>query len=64
MEGKTFGVYSPIGIYQYTGFNWGLGFKASPLHIGSSILLTNVLSPRTKRVDVYIALKISLYKRN
>lgn len=64
MEGKTFGVYSPIGIYQYTGFNWGLGFKAGPLHIGSSTILTNAFSSRTKRVDIYIGLKIPFYNRD
>lgn len=64
MEGKAFGVYSPIGIYQYTGFNWGFGFKAGPLHIGSSTILTNLLSSSTKRVDIYLGLKIPFYKRN
>jgi Family of unknown function (DUF5723) len=64
MEGKAFGVYSPIGIYQYTGFNWGLGFKAGPIHIGSSTILTNLVSSRTKRVDIYIGLKIPFYRKS
>lgn len=64
MEGKAFGVYSPIGIYQYTGFNWGFGFKAGPLHIGSSTILTNLLSSSTKRVDIYLGLKIPFYRKS
>ncbi len=64
MEGKGLGIYSPIGIYQYTGFNWGFGFKVGPLHLGSSTILTNLLSSSTKRVDFYVGLKIPFYKKD
>ena len=61
-EGKVFGIYSPIGVYQYTGLNWGIGGKLGPVHIGSSTILTNLLSSSSKRVDFYLGLKIPFYR--
>jgi len=61
-EGKTFGVYSPIGIYQYSGLNWGIGGKLGPVHIGSSTILTNLISSSSRRVDIYLGFKIPFYK--
>lgn len=62
-ESKWISVYSPLGLRQYGDFAWGLGFRLGPLTIGSGSILTNLLSENSKNADVYVGLKIPLYKR-
>ena len=61
-ETKWFSVYSPLGLRQYGDLAWGLGFRAGPLTIGSGSILTNLISDNSKNADVYLGLKIPLYK--
>ena len=64
IEGKGLGIYSPIGTYQYSGFDWGLGFKAGPLHFGSNTLLSSILGSDTRQANVYAALKLSFHRKD
>ncbi|MDT7829122.1 DUF5723 family protein [Pricia sp. S334] len=61
-ESKWFSMYSPIGLRQYGDFAWGLGFRMGPLTVGSGSILTNLFSDNSKNADVYLGLKIPLYK--
>ncbi|QCX01634.1 hypothetical protein FGM00_16510 [Aggregatimonas sangjinii] len=62
-ESKYFSVYSPLGLRQYSGFAWGLGFRLGPLTVGSGSILTNLISDNSKNTDIYVGLKIPLYKK-
>lgn len=62
-ESKWFSVYSPIGLRQYGDLAWGLGLRLGPLTVGSGSVLTNLLSDKSRNADVYLGLKIPLYKR-
>lgn len=62
-ESKWVSVYSPIGVRQFGDFAWGLGFRLGPITVGSGSVLTNLLSDNSKNVDVYVGLKIPLYKK-
>ena len=62
-ESKWVSVYSPLGLRQYGDFAWGLGFRLGPLTIGSGSILTNLISDNSKNADVYLGLKIPLYKK-
>ena len=61
-ESKWISVYSPLGLRQYGDFAWGLGFRLGPLTIGSGSILTNLISDNSKNADVYVGLKVPLYK--
>lgn len=61
-ESKWFSIYSPVGLRQYGDFAWGLGFRMGPLTVGSGSILTNLISDNSKNADVYVGLKIPLYK--
>ena len=63
IETKIFSLYTPLSIRQYGDFAWGFGFRLGPLTIGSGSLLTNLLSKSSKTSDVYLGLKIPLYKK-
>ena len=62
LETKWFSVYSPLGLRQYGDLAWGLGFRAGPLTVGSGSILTNLISDNSKNADVYVGLKIPIYK--
>ena len=61
-ESKYFSVFSPVGLRQYSGFAWGFGFRLGPLTVGSGSILTNLISDNSKNTDIYVGLKIPLYK--
>ncbi|RAI85737.1 DUF5723 family protein [Algoriphagus yeomjeoni] len=62
-EMKWISVYSPISLRQYdSSVAWGFGFRAGPVTIGSGSILTNLISSSSKSADVYVGLKIPLYK--
>jgi len=60
-ESRWFSFYSPIGIRQFSGFNWGAGLRAGPLYVGSGSILSNVISDESKSIDIYAGLKIPIY---
>lgn len=61
-ETKWFSVYSPLGLRQYGDLAWGLGMRLGPLTLGSGSILTNLMPDKSKNADVYVGLKIPLYK--
>ncbi|MEP1954843.1 MAG: DUF5723 family protein, partial [Algoriphagus sp.] len=62
-EMRWISVYSPVSVRQYdSSLAWGFGLRAGPLTVGSGSILTNLISSSSKTADVYVALKIPLYK--
>ncbi len=62
-ESKWFSFYSPISILQYSGLQWGAGFRAGPLYIGSGSILSVLVSDEIMGADVYAGLKLPLFKK-
>lgn len=64
-EAKWFSVYSPFSLREYdSSVAWGIGLRVGPVIVGSGSILTNLLSERSKSTDLYVGLKVPLYKRN
>jgi hypothetical protein len=64
LETKWFSIYSPISYRQYGDFAWGAGFRFGPLMVGSGSVLTNLLSSSSKTTDVYVGLKVPIYRKH
>ena len=62
-ERKWFSVFVPLSLMDYSGFNAGFGFRAGPLFVGSNTVLTNLMSSESKATNVYLGLKIPIYKK-
>lgn len=60
-ETQFFSFYSPVGIRQFSGFNWGAGFRLGPLYAGSGSIISNLISDESKSIDVYAGLKVPIY---
>lgn len=63
-ESKWFSFYMPVGVREYDGFSWGAGFRLGPLTVGSSSVFTNLMSESTKTADVYVGLKVPIYRKS
>ncbi|WP_400072173.1 DUF5723 family protein [Zobellia russellii] len=61
-ESKWFSFYMPVSLTQGSGAQWGAGFRAGPLYIGSGSVMTLLLSDNSKAADVYAGLKIPVYQ--
>lgn len=61
-ESKWFSFYLPVGMRQYDGFTMGAGLRLGPLSIGSGSLISNYISDSAKTTDVYVGLKIPIYR--
>ena len=61
-ESKWFTFSLPISLMEYSGFQAGAGFRLGPLFLGSSSVLTNLVSNNSKTVDIYAGLKIPIYQ--
>lgn len=63
-EAKWLSVYSPIGFREYNSqVSWGLGLRAGPVILGSGSIFTNLMSKTSSSTDLYIGLKVPLYKK-
>lgn len=63
-EAKWLSVYSPIGFREYNSqVSWGLGLRAGPVIVGSGSIFTNLMSKTSSSTDLYIGLKVPLYKK-
>jgi len=60
-ETQFFSLYSPIGYRQFSNFNWGAGFRLGPIYAGSGSVISNLVSSKSKSIDVYAGLKIPIY---
>ncbi|SFD50915.1 hypothetical protein SAMN05518672_102234 [Chitinophaga sp. CF118] len=58
IDGQHFGAYLPLEINAHGQFDAGVGFRAGPLVIGSSTLLSNLFQKNKNRMDGFIALRI------
>ncbi|OWW24053.1 flagellar motor protein MotB [Zobellia sp. OII3] len=61
-ESKWFSFYMPVSLIQGSGAQWGAGFRAGPLYIGSGSVMSLLLSDNSKAADVYAGLKIPVYQ--
>lgn len=61
-ESAWLSVYSPIGILNGVGFQWGAGFRLGPLYMGSGSILSSLIGDNTKGLDLYAGLKIPVYQ--
>ncbi len=48
---------------QHLGFAWGANLRVGPLVVGSSTLFSGLFSDSTQQADVYVGLKIPVYKK-
>lgn len=60
-ERKWFTFQMPLSIQQYSGFQWGAGFRAGPLYVGSGSVISTLISDETKAADIYVGLKVPIY---
>ncbi|REG82806.1 DUF5723 family protein [Algoriphagus antarcticus] len=64
-EMRWISVYSPLSVRQYdSNIAWGFGLRAGPLTVGSGSILSNLISSSSRSADVYVGLKIPLYKKS
>ncbi|SNZ01191.1 Thrombospondin type 3 repeat-containing protein [Flagellimonas pacifica] len=61
-ERTWFSINSPMSLVQDIGLQWGLGFRAGPIYIGSGSVMTNLLGQTSKSLDLYAGLKIPVYQ--
>jgi outer membrane protein OmpA-like peptidoglycan-associated protein len=62
-ETRWFTFSLPINYMEYSGMQVGTGLRFGPLFVGSSSLITNVLSKESKAADVYFGFKIPVYEK-
>ncbi|WP_179333139.1 DUF5723 family protein [Winogradskyella costae] len=62
LETKWFSFYAPLSYRQYDDLSFGGGIRLGPLTVGSGSVFTNLLSDSSKTTDVYVGLKIPLYR--
>ncbi len=63
LETKWFSLFAPLSARQYGDVAFGAGFRLGPLSIGSGSVLSNLLSDSSKTTDVFVGLKIPVYRK-
>ncbi|WP_458629162.1 DUF5723 family protein [Winogradskyella sp. PC D3.3] len=61
-ETKWFSFYAPLSFRQYGDVSFGGGLRFGPLTVGSGSVFTNLLSDSSKTTDLYLGLRIPLYR--
>ncbi len=61
-ESKWFSFYLPVTTMEYRGVQVGSGFRLGPLFIGSGSVISNLISNKSKAIDVHVGLKIPFYQ--
>lgn len=61
-QSRWFSFYLPLSIRQYDGFSMGAGFRLGPLSVGSGSIISNYISDSSKTTDLYVGLKIPIYR--
>lgn len=61
-ESKWLTLQTPISIQQYSGFQWGAGFRAGPIYVGSGSAITSLFKKDTKALDIYAGIKIPFFQ--
>lgn len=62
-ESKWLSLLLPLSLREYDDFAYGAGIRFGPLSIGSASVLSNLLSDSSKTTDVFIGLKIPIYRK-
>jgi hypothetical protein len=63
LETKWFSLYAPLSFRQYGDVAFGGGFRLGPLSVGSGSIFSNLLSDSSKTTDVFVGLKIPIYRK-
>ena len=63
LETKWFSFYAPLSFRQYGDVSFGGGIRLGPLTVGSGSVFTNLLSDSSKTTDVFLGLKVPLYRK-
>lgn len=63
LETKWFSFYAPFSFRQYGDVAFGGGFRLGPLSVGSGSVFSNLLSDSSKTTDVFVGLKIPIYRK-
>ncbi|MBF4473688.1 DUF5723 family protein [Flavobacterium sp. HJJ] len=61
-ETKWFTFSVPVNYMEYSGTQVGAGLRFGPLFVGSSSVITNLVSKESKAADVYFGIKIPVYQ--
>lgn len=62
-ETRWFTFSLPVNYMEYNGMQVGTGLRVGPLFVGSSSLITNLLSNESKGADVYFGFKVPVYQK-
>jgi len=62
-ETRWFTFSLPINYMEYSGMQVGSGLRFGALFVGSSSVITNLLSKDSKGADVYFGIKIPVYEK-
>jgi hypothetical protein len=63
LETRWFSFYAPVSFRQYGDIAFGGGIRLGPLTLGSGSVFSNLLSDSSKTTDVYLGLKIPIYRK-
>lgn len=63
LETKWFSFYAPVSFREYGDVAFGGGFRLGPLTVGSGSVFSNLLTDSSKTTDVYLGLKIPIYRK-
>lgn len=63
LETKWFSLYAPISFREYDEVAYGAGLRLGPLSIGSGSILSNILTDESRTTDVFVGLKIPIYRK-
>lgn len=63
LETKLFSFYAPLSFRQYGDVAFGGGFRLGPLSVGSASIFSNLLSDSSKTTDIFVGLKIPIYRK-
>lgn len=61
-ESSWLSFYSPFSIVQGAGFQWGAGFRAGPVYMGSGSIMSTLIGQTTKALDLYAGIKVPIYQ--
>jgi outer membrane protein OmpA-like peptidoglycan-associated protein len=62
-ETRWFTFSLPINYMEYSGMQVGTGLRFGPMFVGSSSVVTNLLSKQSKAADVYFGFKVPVYQK-
>lgn len=63
LETKWLTLFVPVGLRQYDEFAMGAGFRFGPLSLGSSSILSSLISDKSRTADIFLGLKIPIYRK-